>query len=51
MASQMKIKHLEQAIEDLLEAVANKVILVHYAQIERIFLKRACWHSTSDFLL
>jgi len=34
---------LSQGIEDLLEALAGKVMLVHYAQIERTFLQQACY--------
>ncbi|MEH6442415.1 MAG: exonuclease domain-containing protein [Oceanospirillaceae bacterium] len=34
---------LAQAVEDLLQALAGKVMLVHYAQIERTFLQRACY--------
>ncbi|MEM5530781.1 exonuclease domain-containing protein [Gammaproteobacteria bacterium AS21] len=33
---------LAQAVEDLLAALAGKVMLVHYAQIERTFLQKAC---------
>lgn len=33
---------LHTAIEDLLKALSGKVMLVHFAQIERSFLQRAC---------
>ncbi len=33
---------LEQVITDLLNALAGKVMLVHFARIERNFLQRAC---------
>jgi DNA polymerase-3 subunit epsilon len=35
-------KHLHSVIEDLLNALSGKVMLVHFAQIERSFLQRAC---------
>ncbi len=34
---------LAQGVEDLLAALAGKVMLVHYAQIERTFLQKACY--------
>ena len=34
---------LSKAVEDLLAALAGKVMLVHYAQIERTFLQKACY--------
>lgn len=34
---------LAQGVEALLEALAGKVMLVHYAQIERTFLQQACY--------
>lgn len=33
---------LEKVVEDLLKALTGKVMLVHYASIEREFLKQAC---------
>ncbi len=33
---------LQDAVEDLLQALAGKVMLVHYARIEKSFLEKAC---------
>jgi DNA polymerase-3 subunit epsilon len=35
-------KPLQVVVEDLLEALAGKVMLVHYSRIEKQFLKQAC---------
>jgi len=35
-------KSLQVVVEDLLTALAGKVMLVHYARIEKQFLKQAC---------
>jgi len=35
-------EQLEKVVESLLDALAGKVMLVHYAQIERQFLSKAC---------
>ncbi|NVK25522.1 MAG: DNA polymerase III subunit epsilon [Gammaproteobacteria bacterium] len=34
---------LKKALDELLTAMTGKVLLVHYAHIERSFLEQACW--------